>query len=65
MCDRLQDRLQRGDGHSHVQQVSGKEEVVHVAQDGEGEVPQVVQELLAKRRRKEIILWCFRKVNLI
>lgn len=44
--DGLQDRLQWRDGHSHIEQVSSEEEVVDVAQQGEGQVPKVVQELL-------------------
>lgn len=61
MCDGLQDRLQWRDGHSHVEQVSGEEEVVDVAQQGEGQVPKVVQELLWKETR---VLWKWQYVFL-
>ena len=44
----LQDGLQRRDGHGHVYQVSGEEEVVQVAEEREGKVPQVVQERLQR-----------------
>lgn len=42
--DRLQDRAQRLKADGHVQQMGGKEEVVEVTENGEGEVPEGVQE---------------------
>ncbi len=46
MCHRLQDGAQRLEADRHVQQVSGEEEVVEVSQEGETEVPRVVEERL-------------------
>lgn len=54
VCDGLEDRLERRDGHSHVQQMGSEEEVVDVTQQREGQVPQVVQELLGSGNEKNI-----------
>lgn len=44
MSDGLQDGSQRGNGDGHIQQMSGEEEIIIVAQDWEAKVPQRVQE---------------------
>ena len=44
MGDRLQDGSQSGNSDGHIQQMSGKEEIIKVAQDWEAKVPQRVEE---------------------
>ena len=46
MRNGLQDSLQRGDSNGHVYKMSGVEEIVQVTEQGERQVPQVVQERL-------------------
>jgi hypothetical protein len=48
---RLENSLQGGNRYSNIQQMSSKEEVVDIAQDGETEIPQTVQESLQKKLR--------------
>ncbi len=48
MSDGLQDDTEGSHTDGHVQQVSGEEEVVVVAQDGEDEVHQLIDERLEK-----------------
>lgn len=52
MCDRGEDGAKGFEAHGDVQQVSGKEEVVVVAEDGHGGVPHQVQEGLAHTQRQ-------------
>lgn len=46
MSYRLQDGSQCFDLNSNIKQMGSKEEIVEVAQNGEGKVPQAVQECL-------------------
>ena len=43
VCDWLQDGLQRWNGYGHIQQVSGEEEIIVIAQDREDKVQQRIQ----------------------
>lgn len=44
MRDRLQDGTQRLNSDSHIQQVSGEEEIVIIAKNRKDKIPQRVQE---------------------
>ncbi len=54
MRDGLEDDPEGRDPHRDVQQVGGEEEVVAVAQDGEDEVPQLVQEGTLRHRHPSL-----------
>jgi type II secretory pathway component PulK len=49
---RLQDGSQCFDLNSNIKQMGSKEEIVEVAQNGEGKVPQAVQECLKFAQKK-------------
>lgn len=54
MSDRRQDGAKGLDAHGDVQQMSSKEEVVEVSKNGDGGVPDQIEEGLAKKRRRLI-----------
>lgn len=51
MRDRGEDGAEGLEPHGDVQEMSGKEEVVVVAQDGHGGVPHQVEERLVKKQK--------------
>lgn len=48
VCDRLQDGAKGLEADGHVQQMGCEEEVVEVAHDGEGEIPERVEERVVR-----------------
>lgn len=52
VCDGRQDGTQRLKAHSHVQEVSGEEEIIVMAENWEQHVPGEIEERLSKKKNK-------------